>query len=272
MQSAPWKTGLISHNLCQLEYKFKNHPGKPWVVFLHGFAQNYEAFNDVYSALESNFSFLSLHIFFHGESDIDSDKPLESEDWKILIEKLFQTLQIQKAHWMGFSMGGKFTLLSLEKMPELFSEVTLLAPDGIVMNPWYKMATQSLPGRFCLWVFLKYMPFIRFLVLIFSKAGIIKSSLGRFTESQLSTPEKRELVLNVWIRFRKIWPAEKKWRENAKTNNIPIGIILGKYDSIISVKKFKAKRKELSEVHWVELNAGHSNLIERFAKTLVTNL
>ena len=268
MDVTTWRTGLVSHNLCQLEYKHKSHPGLPWVVFLHGFDQDFRAFNEVYEALEGKCSFLSLHIFFHGESDIDSNIPLEPRDWKAIIEKLFSSLHIEKAHWMGFSMGGKFTLISLQLMPHLFSEVTLLAPDGIVMNPWYRFATQNFIGRFCLRLMLQYMPFLRFVFLAFSKIGLIKSSLGRFTKHQLSSPEKRELVLNVWIRFRKIWPLEKIWRQHIKDQKIPVGIVLGKYDSIITVSKFRNKRKEMKEVHWVELKAGHSNLIEKFGRTL----
>jgi len=268
MDSGIWRTGLVSHGLCQLEYKHKSHPESPWVVFLHGFGQDFKAFDAVYGALEGKCSFLSLHIFFHGESDIDSNIPLELGDWQALIEKIFSTLQIKKAHWIGFSMGSKFTLVSLQLMPHLFSEVTLLAPDGIVMNPWYRFATQNFIGRFCLRLILQYLPFLRFIVLAFSKIGLVKSSLGRFTDHQLSSPEKRELVLNVWIRFRKIWPTEKIWLQHIKDLKIPVGIVLGKYDSIITVSKFQNKREEMKEVYWVELNAGHSNLTEKFARTL----
>ena len=263
-----WRTGLVSHNLCQLEYKYKSEPGLPWVVFIHGFGQNYEAFNPIYESLEGKFSFLSLHIFFHGESDIDSNVPLELADWKELMVKLFSTLKIDKAHWIGYSMGGKFCLVSLEILPQLFSELTLLAPDGIVMNPWYRVATQSFIGRFFLTMLIKYLPFIRFLVFGLSKIGLVKSSLARFTKHQLSTKENGSLVLNVWLRFRKIWPNEIIWRQNIRDFKIPTGIILGKHDSLITVNRFSQKIIELKEVHWVKLIAGHSNLIEKFAKTL----
>ena len=272
MDTDIWRTGLVSHGLCQIEYKHKSHSGLPWVVFIHGFGQDFQAFNPIYEVLEGKYSFLALHIFFHGESDIDSDIPLELSDWQTIVEKLFVSLHIEKAHWIGFSMGGKFTLISLQLMPHLFSEVTVLAPDGIVMNPWYRFATQNFIGRFCLRVLLLYIPFLRFLVLAFSKIGLIKSSLGRFTEHQLSSPEKRELVLNVWIRFRKIWPSEKIWRQHIKDLKIPVGIVLGKYDSIITVRKFKKKRQEMKDVSWLEISAGHSNLIEKFARTLKSSI
>jgi len=268
MDTSGWKTGRISHNLCQLEFKYKNHPGLPWMVFLHGFGQNFEAFSDVYETLEGKYSFLSFNLFFHGESDIDGNKPLEISEWEALILAIFAQLNIEKAHWMGFSMGGKFTMISAERLPQLFSEITLLAPDGIVMSPWYRFATQGILGRFSLWVLLKYIPAIRVLVLIFSKIGLIKSSVGRFSEHQLNSSEKRQLVLDVWLRFRKIWPNEKVWIKNLKDHQIPMGIILGKYDSIISIQKFKNKRKEIPEIHWVELSAGHSNLVQKFAKTI----
>jgi len=272
MDSTIWKTGLISHGPCQLEYKYKTEKGLPWMVFLHGFGQTFESFKEIYGTLDGNYSCLAFHLFFHGESSMEGKKPLDPKDWIELVEKVFTQLGIEKAHWLGFSMGGKFTLLTLQHLPHLFSEITLLAPDGLVMNAWYRFATQRFLGRFLLLVLIKYLPLLRYLILVSNKFGLIKTSVARFTEHQLSTVAKRELVLNVWLRFRNIWPTETIWRQIIAERKIPLGIVMGKHDSIITMRKLEKKRRTIPEVQWVELTAGHSNLIERFAKMLRSKL
>jgi len=267
-----WKTGLISQGPCQLEYKFTSHPGKPWMVFLHGFGQDFRAFEPMYTVLNEHFSFLSLNLFFHGESSLEGTGPLLPEDWKVLIEDLFEKLEIDKALWMAYSMGAKFTLTSYQLVPQLFSGITILAPDGVVMNPWYGFATQNAFGRFCLSASLRYIPLFRYLVILLGRIGVVRPSLGKFATGQLATRESRKLVLDVWLRFRKIWPTESIWRGHLKKDPIPVMIVLGKYDTIMSKKKFQKKREEWKEVQWLELDAGHASLVEKFASKLAKQL
>ncbi len=268
MAELNWKTGLISEGPCQLEYKYISHPGKPWMAFLHGFGQDYYAFHAVYPKMEAHCSFLALHLFFHGETSLEGTKPLDPEDWKRLIRSLFQRLEIDNAHWMAYSMGAKFTLLSYQEMPELFSGITLLAPDGVVMNPWYGFATKTMFGRFCTRVCLEYMPAFRFLVIVLGKLKLVRPSLGRFAASQLSTEEDRERVLDVWLRLRKMWPDEQKWRPYFNQHPIPFVLVLGKHDTIMSKSKFRTKRKEWTNIKWLDLEAGHASLVEKFAKEI----
>lgn len=266
--SSRWKTGLISEGPCQLEYKYRKVDGKPWMVFLHGFGQDYLAFDPVYQVLEGHFSMLAPHVFFHGESSIEGSAPLKKEDWNTLIRNLFEKLEISNAVWMAYSMGAKFTLHTYEAMPDLFTGITLLAPDGVVMNPWYGFATQSVFGRFCTRLSIQYIPLFRYLVIALSSTGLVRPSLGKFAASQLATAESRELVLNVWLRFRKIWPNERIWHSHLRSNPMPFLVVLGKYDTIISRKRFARQRADWKQVQWLDLEAGHASLVERFARQL----
>jgi pimeloyl-ACP methyl ester carboxylesterase len=263
-----WKTGRISSPIGQLEYKYQVAENKPWMVFLHGFGQDFRAFDAMYAALENEFSLLAPHIFFHGESIMEGEKPLKPEEWIGLIDQIFRQLQIPSAQWMGFSMGGKFLLTTYQHRPELFSGIVLLAPDGIAMNPWYRFAARTLPGRVVLRFCIRFMPFLYLIIRFLSHIGLLKASVAKFAASQLTSPEGREMVKDTWLRFRNIWPDEVQWMAAYKRNPIPFLIGLGKYDSIIPKRVFATRRMRWDGIAWAEFEAGHTSLVDRFASKL----
>jgi pimeloyl-ACP methyl ester carboxylesterase len=263
-----WKTGRISSSNCQLEYKYQMVEDKPWMVFLHGFGQDFRAFESMYAALENEFSFLAPNLFFHGESIMEGEKPLNPEEWLGLVDQIFQNLGISSAQWLGFSMGGKFLLLTYQYRPEYFSGIVLLAPDGIAMNPWYRFAARTVFGRVLLRFCFRFMPFLHVLIRFFSNIGLLKASVAKFAASQLTHSEGRELVKDTWLRFRNIWPNEAIWMQEFKKRPIPFLIGLGKYDSIIPKRVFATRRMNWEGIKWAEFEAGHTSLIERFASKM----
>jgi len=263
-----WKTGFVSQGPCQLEYKYQNHPGKPWVVFLHGFGQDFHAFDPVYAVLEGQNSFLALQIFFHGESSMEGEAPLKPSDWMLVINQLFKKLEIENAHWMAYSMGSKFTLLTYQLQPDLFNGLTLLAPDGLVMNPWYKFATRTFFGRIILKTSLRFYFIFRYLVRFLGFIGLVKPGVIRFAQSQLSDKQGRELVQSVWLRFRLIWPESEIWSLHLENRPIPFLVCLGKFDRIIPARKFQSKRNLWKGVQWLNFDAGHASLISKFAESI----
>jgi hypothetical protein len=62
-----------------------------------------------------------------------------------------------------------------------------------------------------------------------------------------------------------MWPNEQKWRLYFKQHPIPFVLVLGKHDTIMSKNKFRTKRREWTNIQWVDLESGHASLVEKFA-------
>ena len=209
---------------------------------------------------------LGINIFFHGESTLEEGPPLEPEEWKRLLMALFQKLEIGKVHLVGFSMGCKFGFLTTELLPERISSATFLAPDGIIKNPLYRFATQSVFGRLTLLASVRWIPFFRMLTIFFGKTGLMRASLGRFAKHEMGTKEKRNRVLNVWLRFRKIWPDWAALPGILAKHHIRVRIITGKFDTIISPGRFEPRRPEWAGFEWIILDSGHAGMIGKAAE------
>lgn len=209
---------------------------------------------------------LSLNFFFHGESRLGEKSPLSQAEWKELVQAIIQKHQIPKFRIVAYSMGCKFALLTAQLRPNFVSQLSLLAPDGLVMNPWYRFATQSSFGRLLLKISTNWVTFIRFLAISFGKIGLVRPSIGRFAMGEMSTPEKRQRVLEVWIRFRYMWPDWEVLPSVLKENGIRIRIVLGRFDGVIPPKKFMPRQPAWNAFDWVMVQAGHGNLVAEVSK------
>jgi len=261
-----WKTGFVRSGPVLLEYKMQTRAGRSWFVFFHGYGQDFRAFQPVYERLGSEFSLLAIHLPWHGESKIESDEVLSKDQWAACLEHLFLQLGTGPVRAMAFSMGAKFLLSAAEKKPELFEEMILLAPDGMAMNPWYRLATGITPGRTFLKLSLRLFPIFRSGAFVLSRLGLVRKALMRFAFSELGTEQGRNRVLAVWIQFRKLWPDLSMLKIQCREKKIPVSVFLGRYDGILTLSRYKKIRSQTDWINWEEMNTGHAGLIEEFAR------
>lgn len=264
-----FRTFRISEGRCQLEYCIKkNHPELPWMVFLHGFGQDSRAFEDLFGIYENSHNLLSLHIFYHGESWIEGKKPLEIEEWLSIWDRLLEKENVKNPSIWAYSMGAKFALTSAIFRSNQVGPLFLMAPDGMVMNPWYAFATQNQFGRKILAISYFWMPVFRPIFWMLSKVGLVRPALARFAWLQMATLKQRKQVVRVWLRFRKIWPNPKMVRQLVAEKKIKIHLILGKFDPIIRPALFKKLQTSMPEMEVLLLESGHSRLVEKMADIL----
>lgn len=264
-----FRTLRISEGRCQLEYCLKkSHPESPWMVFFHGFGQDSRAFDDLFAIYSDSHNLLSVHIFYHGESWVEGKNPLRQEEWIACLARLFEKEEMAVSDFWAYSMGAKFALVAALALPERIGNLFLLAPDGMVMNPWYRFAAQTFLGRILLKLAANWMPALRPIFWLFSKIGLVKPPLARFALLQMATKDQRKQVLRVWLMFRLIWPDANRFRDLVAEKKLKVRLILGKHDSIIKPSSFKKFKNQIPLLEWVVLDCGHSSLIEKLAKLL----
>jgi pimeloyl-ACP methyl ester carboxylesterase len=239
------------------------------MVFFHGFGQNFKAFEAMYAEAGKTHSLLAPDLFFHGESErlSHSGKPVELGEWLAVLDEIWARFNPGRAHWVAYSMGAKLALAGFQERPAFAASVTLLAPDGIDLNPWYRTATQTVAGRLVLRFFLRVYPALGLLILVLKTLRLIKPGLLLFAETALRSPEARKQVRSVWLGFRLLWPDENRWFRNLREEPVPFTIFLGKKDSVMPPSRFAPYKKRWGHlIRWVELDSGHARLPERVAE------
>lgn len=247
----------------------KSGIGPKVLLAFHGFGQDYRAFEILTRSLHDHCTIFCFDIFFHGKSAWNKrEVALEKSFWKILLTEFLRLNRIERFNLLGFSMGGKFVLASLEIFPEKIDHVFLLAPDGIKTNLWYNLATYptilrglfksmiSKPNRF------KNIANLAF------KAGIIDKGVLRFVEFQMNTEQKRNQVYYSWVVFRHLKFNMNDVASIINLNKINLTIVVGKHDQIITPMNMNRLLKRLKNYQLEIAKAGHTGIIAASAKLI----
>ena len=244
--------------------------GAAILVAFHGFGQSSAVFVPLQRSLGSQFTIFAIDLFFHGESEYTKKQPLTKPDWYRLMEAFLRMQGINHFSLMGFSLGGRFALTTVEAFSERINQLYLAAPDGITQNSWYRLATTTMLGQKLFWYVLHQLPLLLHVGHTLVKIGLLERGLMRFAEYSLGTPGQRTLAYQSWTQFRQIQP-------NLATvanliNGIPIRVhfFTGVFDQIVPGPYVVPLTNKLRRYEWTNLEARHNQLIE-LAGTILGN-
>lgn len=243
--------------------------GPRHLILFHGFGQTHAAFDSWKEIFPADYTVLAVDLFHHGESK-RADRPLSQHEWKLALEALFLTHQIDTCQIAGFSLGGRFAIASAMNFPDRVSQLILLAPDGIHVNPWYRLATSSVGHP--LFRHLMHHPFhFNYLLNTFQKLNLVSSGMIRFAQKELQEPHKRKQVYQTWTYFKNLRHLPAHFSQTFNRHGIQIDLILGEHDAVIPPKELIPLTKHIERLNTHILPFKHHQLIEG-SKTLIPSL
>ncbi len=236
--------------------------GAEVLLAFHGFGQHRGYFGPLAEALGLSYTVYAFDLFFHGQSTWRArHETLVKSRWTELVETFLRQQGVTRFGLLGFSMGGKFVLATLEAMPERVTRVVLLAPDGIKTSFWYSLATY--PGwtdRFFRHLTVKPGAF-RGLARLFRRFRLVDKGVLRFAESQMNTREQRLRVYRSWTVFRNMRFDIQRVAALLNGHRIPLVMYLGQYDRIITQRNMGRLLNRVPHHQLVVLHTGHNRLI-----------
>lgn len=250
----------VAYKNCSLAYQ-KSGAGDKVLLLFHGFGQNHKIFETITEALSPQYTLYAFDLFFHGHSKWANETPLEKETWREIMLLFLGKNKFDRFSVLGFSLGGKFALATLELFPDRIGQIFLLAPDGIKTNLWYSLATYPLllrrffksmilkPGR------------LHAITSILHTLRVVDKGLLRFAESQMDTQEKRERVYYSWVVFRHLQFEMKTIAGLIQGYSIQLTLIVGKHDKIITIENMQQLLRHLKEYQLEILDTGHNGVI-----------
>lgn len=98
--------------------------GEEHLVLLHGFMENRTIWEEMEPHLSKNFTLIKIDLPGHGLSKVYAEIHT-MELMATEVKKVTNSLNIEKFHLLGHSMGGYATLAFAEKFPEVLKSITL---------------------------------------------------------------------------------------------------------------------------------------------------
>jgi 2-succinyl-6-hydroxy-2,4-cyclohexadiene-1-carboxylate synthase len=111
------------------------HEGLP-VVLLHGFTGCAASMAEVAEALALQHRTLCVDLVGHGRSDAPEEvAPYAMDACVVQLERLLDALGIERAHWLGYSMGGRAALQLANVHPERVARMVLVGASAGLSDP-----------------------------------------------------------------------------------------------------------------------------------------
>jgi len=250
----------IKHKNSILAYQ-KSGQGDKVLLLFHGFGQHHKVFEQLHETLGTRYTLYAFDLFFHGNSTWNNETSLEKDTWREIMVQFLMENKISQFSVLGFSLGGKFALATLELFPVQIEKLFLLAPDGIKTNFWYSLATYPLllrrffksmilkPGR------------LHAITTVLHTLHLVDNGILRFAELQMNTKEKRERVYYSWVIFRHLKFDMKEIASILLNHSISLTLIIGKHDKIITTENMKHLLRYMQDYQLEVLDTGHNGVI-----------
>jgi pimeloyl-ACP methyl ester carboxylesterase len=255
-------------------YCFGN--GAQLVICFHGYGEkgSYFSFLEKYS--EDQFCFVAIDLPFHGETEWNEGLDFKWEDLRDIISAITKEknqISNSKITLLGFSLGGRIALSLYQAIPDKIKKVVLLAPDGLKVNFWYWLSTQTWLGRkFFYFTMQNPRWFFGFLKLL-NKTGIVNASVLKFVKYYIDNAEVRHELYNRWVTLRRLRPELSKIKSFIKMNRTNFRLIYGKHDRIILSKRGQQFQKGVKDYCAITvIESGHQVLHEKHAGEIVDQL
>lgn len=242
--------------------------GSAIMLAFHGYGEDAAAFSFLEPHIGQQYTLYAFDLPFHGETSWQEGIDFTVDDVQQIIAILLQQHQHQHPSGsrlaislLGFSVGGRVALSFYQSNPGIIKKMMLLAPDGMKLNFWYWLATQSRLGN-RLFAFSMKKPGWFFAVLKFiNRLGFVNASVYKFVNSYIGNPEARTLLYKRWTGLRRLKPDLPLIRAYIMQYKTPVRILYGKYDRIILPGPGKRFQKGISTYcNITDINCGHQVL------------
>lgn len=243
----------------QLEYVVVNRTAKNYLLCFPGFGQSAEDFQKL-SRAYPNYKIVAVNLFFHGESYLRPKHVLENLQLRQFLTPIIEEEFDNKFSVIGYSMGGRFALATLNLFPENINQIYLLAPDGLVEGNWYKIATRTQWQRKTFKKALASYPKLLSMAMLLSNMGALNKGLLKFAQIHLKDRENRDRVYNTWTCFRNLKLSPGQFHYLLNRYGIKATLVLGQYDSVIPIKRIIPKLIESQYLTILQIPITHNKL------------
>ncbi|WP_185863154.1 alpha/beta fold hydrolase [Blattabacterium cuenoti] len=244
-------------NICKINFKIKGE-GIP-IVLLHGFMESLEIWNNIYYNISNKYKVISIDLPGHGKSILTLKENAIFTMEKVaelIIKKIVIKENIQKAIFVGHSMGGYIALAMAEKYPEMFLGLCLL-------HSTTKSDTLEKKKNRIQSVQLAIYNYPLFISTSIKKLFSYKKKLS-YLQKDISFVKKiaSNTHINSITSFLKGMSIRKDRRFLLKETKFPKLYIAGLYDLILDIKNIYEETKNGNQVYFLAIPTGHMGHIE----------
>jgi len=250
--------------------------GEQILFAFHGYGESGASFGFLAEAVGRDFTIIAPDMPFHGKTEWNEAVLfLDPLDLRALMLEIASGLPGREEGWwlLGYSMGGRVALELLELEYARVERLVLMAPDGLIVNPWYWLATQTAAGnRFFQWT-MKRPGWLFLLMRAGRRLGLVNPSLFKFAAHYIDDDAVRQDLYRRWTVMRGFRPPLGSIAGWIRELKIPVVLLYGSYDRIILSRRGERFLRRIGPSgRLTVLPAGHAILQPKFVEVIANAL
>jgi pimeloyl-ACP methyl ester carboxylesterase len=268
------RSGFYPLGLSSLHYTLWG-TGHRILFAFHGYGESSATFSFLGEAVGGDFTLIAIDFPCHGDTDWKEDRSFDPGELLAMMADIAAPLPGAADGWwlLGYSMGGRVALQLLELAPEKIRRLVLLAPDGLRVNPWYWLATQTAPGNGLFRWTMRHPGWFFFFLRTANSLRMVNPSVYKFTLHYIDDPAARRLLYTRWTVMRGFRPDLRTIRNIVHRLRIPVQLLYGRFDRVIQSKRGLEFQKRCAPYcQLTVLPAGHQLLQSKFMDIIVSAL
>jgi pimeloyl-ACP methyl ester carboxylesterase len=242
----------------EIYYKIEGNDVKGTVVLLHGFLGSSEVWNTMMPFLQETYKVIRIDLPGHGKSGCIQET-IGMDFIAELVIEILQKEKVEKAHFVGHSMGGYVGLEILSKKSNLIKSLTLFNSTAKDDNPQKKKdrllavkVVDRTPAVFINAAIenLLYEPNLK----------RFKAGVNKLQQVALQTSIKGAQASLRGMGLR------KNYVDLIRETSKPVLIIAGRFDNTVKYESI-LEQVENSNIKLVTLASGHMGFLESFEES-----
>lgn len=264
------QTAFITYQSSQITYSYGGS-GEKLLLCLHGYGESEKNFHFLEKYLPVGYRLLAIDLPFHGSTQWDGGLHFSTNDLLTIINSICGQQEYNgQLSIAGFSMGGRAALALLEEIPAQIDKVILMAPDGLKVNFWYRLATRTMIGNRLFRFTMHHPQWFMLLLRAGNAAGLINQSIYKFTRYYIHDKKIRQELYNRWTCMRSIRPDLNVIKRSVAQYGIPVRLLYGQYDRIIRHERGEKFRHGIESFCTLRIiPTGHQVLQEKNAAVII---
>lgn len=230
--------------------------GPELLLCLHGFGDRAQLFEVLAPALQQRYTVYAIDLPFHGHTRWSRDY-YTLDDLLEVVRTIMWKEGKQRISLMGYSMGGRLSLVLTEQLADKLDALYLCASDGIMTHRLYDIT--SLPDWYLqLFKGLLRVPSLFFrLARLAHRSGLLSKFLYDFTYNHFQSPQQRLRFFGTAQSSRRMAPHLDKVVELLNRHQVPVRMFFGLRDEVIRIQGARDLAARLHDARLYELSKGH---------------
>jgi pimeloyl-ACP methyl ester carboxylesterase len=245
----------------------------------HGYGENALSFSFLERYAGAEYTFFAIDLPFHGHTKWNEGYDCSVTDIQKIIDQIMADngrepeTGNRKLTLIGYSLGGRIALALYEKMSPWIDRLVLLAPDGLKVNFWYWLSTQTSVGNKLFSFTMKHPSWFFGFLKGLNKLRLVNASIFKFVNYYIGDKEVRTLLYARWTTLRKLKPNIDHIKKEVNGHKTKVRLVYGMHDRIILSTVGEKFRKEIEKHCTISvIRSGHQVLHEKHANELLPAL